>query len=97
SHFVLRTAVLLREPITAPVQLVAERALDIVGGIGIPRLQLGDHELDDVLERAGGDRIGEVESVDVGLVNPRLKLVRDLRTRANDAGTEPTDACPGGD
>ena len=77
SDAVVGAAVVVRQTIARAVQLVAERALCVVRGIGTPLLQHGDHVLHDVLERAGRHDVGEVETIHVGFLGPVLEQVGD--------------------
>jgi hypothetical protein len=69
---VARRAVGFGQAWTLAKQLVAQGAV-VVGRLVCPApLQFGHDVIDEVDERAGGDRVGEVEAVDVGLLDPRL-------------------------
>ena len=53
-------------------------------------LQFRDHVVDHVLKRAGGHRVGDVEPVDLGNVDPALNLVGDFGGGTPEHGTNTT-------
>ena len=94
---VLRGAVCGIHPCALAVQLVTQRALGVARGVDAAALQLRDDERHDVLEGRRRDGVGEVEAIDVCLLDPCLQLVGDLLGRADDARPEATDLAVLGD
>ena len=77
---------------TIAKQLLAQRPRAIGGGIGATPLQLRHDVTHDVLEGVGRHCIGDVEAVDVGLIDPFLQRVGDLRWRSHEDRSQPADA-----
>src|SRR6202051_1076362 len=72
---VARVRMVRRQIRSVPEKLVAQGSRPIGRGISAALLEFRDEETSDVLECLGGDGIGEVETVDIGLCDPFLKNV----------------------
>lgn len=59
-------------------QLLAQRALAILGLVDAARLQFGNYQVDKRVERFRRDQAEQVEAVDVGFIGPGDQFVRDI-------------------
>ena len=66
------------KPRTTAKQLFAERAGGVVVFEAAAGLELGHHVVGDVGKGAGGQRIGQVKAVNIGLFDPIRELFGDL-------------------
>src|ERR1051325_182950 len=88
---VFRRGMRRRNVRAAPEQLFTIGARTIVVLIDAPALQFRDDEFDKILEALRGHRIGEVETVDPGGLDPKDHLVSDLLRRADKQRAAPAD------
>ncbi|OEI67391.1 hypothetical protein Cus16_2991 [Curtobacterium sp. ER1/6] len=82
---------LLGEPVSAAEQLLAEGPRHVLLRVRPAGTELGDDELDDVLPRAGGHGVRQVEPVDVGLLLDVDQPLGDGRSRPDGHRPEPAD------
>ncbi|MPL90041.1 hypothetical protein SDC9_36086 [bioreactor metagenome] len=82
------------QPRPVAEELLAQRALAVAGGIDAALLQLGHDMADDIGEGLVRQRIGEVEAVDAGLLDPVLQQVGDRLARADEERPHAADAAP---
>src|SRR5882757_6928191 len=72
--------------------LAQGRPLVVVLPVAAAAAQLRHHQVDEVDEGPRGHCVGEVEAVDVGLVDPAFELVGDRRGRADEDRAHRPDA-----
>ena len=58
-------------------ELLSQRSRRVGLLVTAPALKFGYEEVDDGLEGLGANREGEIEAVEIGVVEPGLKLIRD--------------------
>ena len=81
---ILRRRMLRRQPCAPRAkQLFPQRALRVCRLVSPALGQLRHQHIGDILEIAGRDRERHIQPVDIGRVEPRLDLVRDLFRRAH--------------
>src|SRR5580692_1058270 len=85
-----------RQARPTPEKLLAQRSWRVVALIDAALLQFGDQVRDDVAERLVRHRIGEIEAVDISLVDPLLQQIRHGLRAANEEGAQTADADPFG-
>ncbi len=73
-------------------QLLAQGAFGVFPLVAAALDELRHQHVGDILEIAGRDREGDVEAVDVGVLEPLLDLVGDLLRRADHHGAGAADA-----
>ena len=85
---------LIRQPRSQTKQLFTERSLTVIIFVHLPLLKLRDNQFDEIRKRFVGNGVGQIEAVDVGLLNPLLELIGNLLNGADKKWSQAPNADP---